>query len=296
MKLPNFIIIGVQKAGTTSIYNYLKQHPQVYMSSVKETNFFERDWQDVRSQKGERPRGRIDTFEKYTQLFNGVTHEIAIGEASPNYLFHHQESAPRIKKYLPQVKLIAILRNPVERAYSDYLMHMRDAIGKPRSLAEQVKSSPESSFTLLKGRYHNQLKHYFDEFGPDTVKVYLYHELCENAVKLMQDMYCFIGVDGTFSPNTATKAQVAKIPKNKMLNTLIKTKNPVRSFAASALRLFFPEAVRRKLRSGIIEINLQDKESAPLSSSDRQLLLDYYHEDILKLQDLLQRDLSVWLN
>ncbi|MEQ8956354.1 MAG: sulfotransferase, partial [Coleofasciculus sp. C2-GNP5-27] len=77
MKLPTFLIIGVQKAGTTSIYNYLKQHPQIYMSPVKETNFLEKNWEELETQR----KAKIDTFEKYCQLFEGVTDEIAIGEA-----------------------------------------------------------------------------------------------------------------------------------------------------------------------------------------------------------------------
>ena len=164
MILPNFLIVGVQKAGTTSIYNYLQEHPQVYMSLVKETNFLEKDWENMPPEQ--QNKNGIVTLEKYSELFADVKDEIAIGEASPNYLFHYESSAARIKKYVPDAKLIVVLRNPVERAYSDYLMHIRDAIGY-RSLSEQIKHSSHKSFILRKGFYYVPLKYYFAQFGQE---------------------------------------------------------------------------------------------------------------------------------
>ncbi|HHP7231872.1 MAG TPA: sulfotransferase, partial [Xenococcaceae cyanobacterium] len=154
MKLPTFLIVGVQKAGTTSIYNYLQEHPQVYMSPVKETNFLERDWEKTLAENSQL-KNRIATFEDYCQLFTAVKDEIAIGEASPNYIFHYESSASRIQKYTPDAQLIVVLRNPTERAYSDYLMHLRDAISpvKVKPLGEQIKNSSAKSFILRKGFY-----------------------------------------------------------------------------------------------------------------------------------------------
>jgi Sulfotransferase family len=297
MKLPNFLGIGVEKAGTTSIYNYLKQHPQVYMSPVKETNFLERDWENVDDETKRRKKDRIDTFEKYCQLFNNVTDEIAIGEISPNYLFHHQSSSERILRYVPQAKLIAILRDPADRAYSDHLMHVRDAIGQNvRSLSEQIESRSQQSFTIRKGFYYEPLKYFFDKFGADQIRVYLYDDLCKDAIALIQDMYQFIGVDNTFVPDVTVRNQVAQVPKVNTLNTLLKRQNPVRSIAASVLRLVLPLSVRQTIRSSLINLNSQDKSKVSFSPEDRSKLIALYREDILKLQDLLQRDLSSWMN
>jgi hypothetical protein len=297
MKLPNFLGIGVEKAGTTSIYNYLKQHPQVYMSPVKETNFLERDWEHVDDETKRRKKDRIDTFEKYSQLFNKVTDEIAIGEISPNYLFHYQSSSERILRYVPQAKLIAILRDPADRAYSDYLMHVRDAIGQNvRSLSEQIESRSQQSFTIRKGFYYEPLKYFFDKFGADQIRVYLYDDLCQDAIALIQDMYQFIEVDNTFVPDVTIRNQVAQVPKVNTLNTLLKRQNPVRSVAASVLRLVLPLSARQTIRSALINLNSQDKNQMSFSPEDRSKLIELYREDILKLQDLLQRDLSSWLN
>lgn len=293
MKLPNFLIVGVQKAGTTSIYNYLKQHPQVYMSPVKETSFLERDWEQFSEIVQKNPK-LIATFEQYCQLFEDVKNEIAIGEASPNYLFHYESSAQLIQRYVPDAKLIAILRNPSERAYSDYLMHIREGIGN-RSLSEQIKFSADKSFLIRKGFYYTPIKHYLDKFGRDKLQVYLYDDLCKSPVEFMQNFYRFIGVDDKFNPDISFKAQVAQVPKNELVNDILRKKNPLRSSVASILKVVLPVNVRQNIRSQLININSKGKEEVTFSEADRKGLINIYREDILKLQDLIQKDLSSWL-
>ncbi|MBS0018680.1 MAG: sulfotransferase [Arthrospira sp. SH-MAG29] len=292
-KLPNFLIIGVEKSGTTSIYNYLNQHPEVYMSPVKETNFLEREW----SLDDNRKPSRIDTLEKYTDLFKSVTNEKAIGEVSPNYLFKYKTSIPKIDKILPNTKLIAILRNPVDRAYSDYLMHIRDVIGGKNvpSLSAQATKNPITSFTIKKGFYVEPLMAFFEKFGRENIKVYWYDDLQESPVAFMQDIYEFIGVDKTFIPDTSRRAQQAAVPKNQTVNSVLRTQNPVRKTVASILRLFLPEATRQKIRDRLLSANYQGKSALPLTEEERQLLQNLYREDILKLQELLDKDLSHWL-
>lgn len=294
MKLPTFLIIGVQKAGTTSIYGHLNQHPQVYMSPVKEVGFLERDWQRA-YQEGVTPKpSRIDTLEKYHRLFEGATDEIAMGEVSPNYLFHHQESVDLVHTHLPTATLIAVLRNPTDRAYSDYLMHVRDATGQPLSLAEQVRQKPDTSFTLRKGLYFEGIQHFMEVFGRDRIRVYLYDDLSRDTLAFMQRLYRDIGVDDQFTPDTAKRQQRTEVPKNQTLNTLIKTQNPIRSGVSSVLRVVLPQTVRQNLRSRLISLN-QSQSKPVMPEADRALLQDYYRENILKLQDLIQQDLSHWL-
>ncbi len=297
MVLPNFLIFGVQKAGTTSIYSYLQQHPQVFMSPRKETEFLGRATQERTDEPQLTPGGRqqIVTIEDYQALFEGVTTEIAIGEASPNYLFLHERAVPAIEKYVPEAKLIAVLRNPVERAYSDYLMHVRQVVGNQKTLAQQVETSGESSFTLLKGRYFAGVKHFLETFGPQQVKLFLYDQMKEDAAALMADLYGFIGVDPGFAVDVGQRQQAAEVPKNQSINQLLRTNNPVRSAVGTLLKAVMPEEKRQRLRSRLISANSAGKEALPLSEPDRQLLKAYYREDILRLQDLINRDLSAWL-
>ena len=292
MKLPTFLIVGVQKAGTTSIYHYLQKHPQVYMSPIKETNFLEKDWSTI--EKAHTNKNGILTIEDYGKLFDGVSNEIAIGEASPNYLFHYQSSAARIQQYVPDAKLIAILRNPVERAYSDYLMHIRDAINY-RSLAEQIEHSAHQSFILRKGFYYTQIKYYLDRFGAEQFQVFLYDKLCQDSDKFMQSIFRYIGVDETFNVDTSQKVQTAKIPKNKAINNLLQQDNLLRNLVANTLKTLMPLEARQKLRGRLIDFNSKSKKDAPLEAETRQKLVELYRQDIIKLQDLIQQDLSAWL-
>ncbi|MEM9267179.1 MAG: sulfotransferase [Cyanobacteria bacterium P01_F01_bin.13] len=295
-RTPTFLIIGVQKSGTTSIYSYLKQHPQVYMSPVKETNFFERDWTTAAADVLRRKRDNIITWEDYQQLFAAATEQhLALGEVSPNYMFHYQFAAKHIQTRLPDVKLLAVLRNPVQRAFSDYLMHMRDAVvGKQTPLAEQVRSRGDASYVLLKGKYYEPLKHFIDRFGRSRVDVFLYDDLRQDSQAFMQNLYRSIGVDSDFVVDTSKKLQVAKVPKNQTMNRLLKTQNPIRTVATGIMQLV-PSTVRHQLRDRLIALNSQEKNQVKFTEEDQILLQQYYREDILKLQDLLQRDLSVWL-
>ncbi|MEB3212707.1 MAG: sulfotransferase [Leptolyngbyaceae bacterium] len=297
MTLPTFLGIGVEKSGTTSIYHYLKQHPEIFMSPIKETNFLEQEWGEDVVQAHRDLAKRVDTLEKYQHLFETAGNAKAIGEISPNYLFHYQSSSKRIQRYVPHAKMIAILRDPVERAFSDYLMHLRDVIngGHPTPLADQVRYKSQTSFTIRKGLYYAPLKFFINTFGAGQIKVCLYEDLCCAPVELMQDIYRFLGVNDLFVPNVSQKAQVAQVPKSTAVNRLLRTKNPLRSGAASALKLLVPPSARQRIRAQLIHMNSQTKESVTLSVEERSLLADFYRDDVQKLQELIQRDLSGWL-
>ena len=296
-RLPTFVIVGVQKAATSSIYTYLSQHPQIYTSSLKEPNFLERDWQQYYEAGGAHKASRIDTFEKYAHLFSGVTDEIAIGEASANCLFHHATSVPQIQRYVPDAQIVIALRHPAERAHSDYLMHLRDAIngGPRRSLSEQIREHSEKSFIIRKGFYAEGVSHFMDAFGRDRVKVILYDDFCRNPQESMADLYQFLGVDPTFTPDMSRRSQTARVPKNRQINALLQRKNPLRSAVTAGLKLLMPETARARLRQRLIQMNSQDKSTLPLTPEDRQALIALYRDDVLQLQTLLQRDLSNWL-
>ncbi|MEM9452492.1 MAG: sulfotransferase [Cyanobacteria bacterium P01_E01_bin.6] len=297
MMLPTFLGIGVEKSGTTSVYHYLKQHPDVFMSPIKETNFLEQDWGNGVIQSHRASHKRIDTFEKYNNLFKNAGAAKAVGEISPNYLFHYQSSSKRIQQYVPNAKMIAILRDPVERAFSDYLMHLRDVInrGQNSTLADQARYKADQSFTIRKGFYYEPLKFFIDTFGEESIRIFLYDDLCQNPVKMMQEIYRFIGVSDTFVPDVSQKSQVAQIPKSNTVNALLRTQNPFRSSIASALKMFFPESVRQRIRTMLIAMNSQPKDSVALSLEERALLSNLYRDDIQKLEALIQRDLSHWL-
>jgi hypothetical protein len=143
-RLPSFLVVGAAKSGTTALHEYLRQHPQIFMSPIKETNFFALD--GTRPSFGG-PRAEILNndaiwrFEDYARLFSGVTDERAIGEVCPRYLFT-AGTACRIKRRLPEVRIVAVLRNPADRAFSGFSMYRRDGLEPAATLAEAITDEP----------------------------------------------------------------------------------------------------------------------------------------------------------
>lgn len=299
MLMPNFLIIGAAKAGTTALYYYLKQHPQIYMSPVKETNFFALEGEKL-DFRGPGDREAINSFsitdlESYLLQFQGVSNEIAIGEASPLYLYS-PKAPERIKFYIPNAKLIAILRNPVERAYASFLHLIRDGREFFTDFAQALqeeKARIQNNWEHIwhyeqMGFYYTQLKRYYDIFRHSQIKVYLYEDFKTRPVSVLQDIFRFLGVDDTFSPDMYIRPNVSGIPKNKVMHTFLTKPNPIKTI----LKPFFPARLRQRIVTSLKNRNLVKPE---LSPEIRKQLLQVYREDIMKLQDLIQRDLSKWL-
>jgi sulfotransferase family protein len=278
MTLPTFIVIGVAKAGTTSLYRYFDQHPDVFMYAEKGTNYFgyedARDWKWA--DEGEPPllrHFRVETFEEYEAAFAGSSGKTAVGEVSPQYF------------RLPDVQVIVSLRNPAERAFSGYLMRIRR--GEPvKSPSEDL--SADSSH-VREGFYYRRMKRYFDAFPKDQIKVMLFDDFRRDPAQVMTELFTFVGVDSGFQPDTQPRHNPANVPRSRLLNRLLYQPAMIRT--AKALVPARLHASAKRVR----EVNLE--EPPKMSPELRSRLLDLYREDILKLEDLVQKDLtSAWLN
>ena len=207
MSLPNFLVIGAAKAGTTSLYYYLKQHPEIFLPFQKELKFF--------AFEGETFGNAINNIEDYKEQFRDTKAETAIGEISPVYLCLASKSAPKIKHYLPDVKLIAILRNPVERAYSHFLFRASKSLNaeplqdfKQAIMEEERRLKEGYSYHFMyknTGYYYQHLKHYFDLFPKEQIKIYLYEDFTQNTNLVLQDIFRFLNVNDNFLPDTSVK-------------------------------------------------------------------------------------------
>ena len=287
MTLPTFIVIGVAKAGTTSIYRYLDQHPDVFMCPEKGTNFF--GYEDARAwswdDEGDPPLLRhfkVTTLEEYEAVFDGVTGEQAVGEVSPQY-FRCPNAASRIRECIPQVKLVASLRNPADRAFSGFLMRTRrgEAVGDPH-----VELTPQSSH-VKEGFYYTRMKRYFDAFDKEQIKTYLFEEFKRSPADLVRDLCGFLDVNTGFVPDTTVQHNPANIPKNAALNRVLYHPRVIRG-VKSVLPARLQAAAKRLRRRNL--------SPAPTFPADlRSQLLDLYREDILRLEELIDRDLSSWL-
>lgn len=294
MVMPNFLIIGAAKAGTTSLAHYLQQHPQIYMSPRKEPKFFafENEAVDPRDPANARSITDLSTYRK---LFDQVKDEIVIGEVSPIYITS-PKAPERIRHHIPDAKLLAVLRNPVDRAYSHFV-HMVQKEVEPLTDFMQALDQPAHEINgfirqrpyIDFGFYTVQLQRYFALFPPAQIKVCLYDDLQQHPIEFLQDIFRFLQVDADFTPTNLFKYNVSGIPKNRTLNRwLTDRSNPLRAFVKSLVPLGVRQALLKKFqRQNYVQVTM------PIAA--RQRLTELYREDILKLQDLIDRDLSIWL-
>jgi len=295
---PNFLIIGACKAGTTSLHHYLAQHPQIFMSPLKEPKFFayETTPLDVAG-PGDRAANRrvVTDVDAYRRLFDGVGEESAVGEASCVYLY--SESAPeRIAHHIPDARLIAVLRDPVERAYSAYLHLVR--MGRERlGFMEALDAEPErtrrgwNTFWHLRagGFYARQLQRYLEHFDRSRLRIHLYDDLQSDETGVLCDIFDCLGVDGSFRPATGQRYQVSGVPWSRGLHTYLTTPRRMKSWVKPVL----PRSLREYLERNIERIAL--RRPPPLPSGARALLVDGYRDDIRELERIIDRDLSAWI-
>ena len=306
MVLPNFFIIGAQKAGTTSLYHYLNQHPQIYMSPIKEPFFFDHEISSngevVQQEFGGRQQPpRFINIEEYRALFRGAKDEKAIGEASPLYIYA-PGTPERIKKYVPEARSIALLRNPADRAYSAFLHAVRIGVEPLTDFAQALREEENrirNSWHYVfhyrnRGLYHAQLKRYYEVFGRERVGVWLYEDLRDDPASVTQDVFRFLEVDDAFVPDISSKYNPAGVPESEAARTMMRVTDTAVGILSKVLpptsRIFpFVSKTRQAVQKTILT------EPPPIDPKIRTELIKGYREDILKLQELIGRDLSMWL-
>ena len=292
MTMPNFLIIGAMKSGTTALYYYCEQHPQIYMSPVKEPNFFCSGGQESWASES------VTRIESYKYLFKGVSDEKAAGEASHCYLYEPQ-AVTRIQQHLPDAKLVAILRNPVDRAYSHFLHMVRNGTEPLTDFAQALREEETGAYQnrsiqdyVGRGRYYAQLKRYFDAFDRKQLRVYLYEDLTDAPIDTLQDTFRFLGVDGSFIPDVSLRRNVSGHPKCKTLDKVLSRP----SFVKDALKVYLPARLRWRLSKAFDNLKTRNLVGPPAVQPEiRRQLVEVYREDIARVQELIQRDLSGWL-
>ena len=303
--MPNFLIVGAAKSGTTSLYYYLKQHPEIFMPHIKEPLFFcfydIPDYEFANVIYPNDPDEYIRDFQSYADLFLTQARPKAVGEASAGYLFYYKKTIQNIRNLLPDwenIKIIIILRNPIEACFSHYSMYqMRgDEIRTFEESLEkenEVLSAGKGLDTLVHFQrffYYSQVKAYLESFN--HVKIYLYDDLKHNSLDLIRDMYEFLEVDSSFSPYVSSRYNVSGKPRSMFIHRLLNEQNPLRSMAIKFLSIFLPEERIAGISSTIKERNLKKTYIKPGTCD---YLTKFYHDDIIKLQKMIKRDLSNWL-
>ena len=283
------------KAATTSLYTYLKQHPDVFMSSIKEPKFFNNFNKDSEFKIQGKGLVKIKTLEQYQNLFQEAINEIAIGEASPSYIFD-ENCHILIKKILPRVKIIAILRQPVDRAYSNFLHAKRADKEKDTDFEkafteenEMLRKGIKTHYYLEKGFYYKQLKRYYDVFPTEQIKIILFEDMIKSPEKITREIFEFLNIDSSFTPNTSKKANVSGVPKGTLGWIVMKLRK----------NNLMPDIEFSKiLPKFIVNLILNTIYSKPKKISNKlikKLTKQYYIKDIRKLEKLINRDLSIWM-
>ncbi len=295
--MPTFVIIGAARSGTTALYTYLRQHPQIFMSPIKETNFFCFEGQplDYRGPGNDYVNNSIHALSDYEALFAGAPPEAARGEASPLYLYVEQ-TASRIRHHVPEAKLVAILRNPVEQAFSHFLYAKKQTIEPLDDFEQALEAEPErarehwqplfqySTFPL----YGLQLRRYFDLFPREQLSIHLYEDFEADPRSVLADIHAFIGVDPGFVPDLDYRPNAGGVPRSSFLQNAVMKPHLLNR----VLGRLVPEDLKSRIRNAISDRNIERPE---VSAAARERLLSVLRPDILELQDLIGRDLSAWL-
>jgi hypothetical protein len=299
-KLPDFLIIGAAKAGTTALYRALSRHPRIFCCPEKEPRFF--------AYAGATPRfpctggaayaAKIVVNEAaYCRLFADSTPGMVAGEASTIYL--SSDSAPEAAfRYAPQARLVVILRHPVARAYSHWLQ-MRHEGFEPLADFEAAWEAEEGRMALgyrpswqyrTRGFYGRYLERWLQYFPREQLLVLFYEDWKQRPVETLGRVFNHLGVGPLTSPHITMENRTSRQPRWPWLHHRMVDNNALRHWAQQRLPLSVRDAITRIVTS----INL--KAGPELLPDLRARLAVIFHEDIHRIEKLTQRDLSEWMS
>ena len=296
--LPTFFIVGAAKSGTTALAAFLDQHPDVYLSRPKEPAYFVPD--DVRRHAGPGDAARVPYTATdgaaYRALFAGRS-ERALGEATTSYLAL-PGCAEAIRSRVPHARILAVLRDPVERAHSAFVHLRREGREPGDDLREAVRREPErvaAGYEPLwhyvgAGRYAEQLERYLAVFPAEQVHVLLHDDLLADPVATVRRCYAHLGVDDGFAPRTDERFNAGGAPRSRRVMRLLhEPPAPVRRVAR---RIVPSQRLRTRTFLSLYRANLAAPET--LDAALRRELLPRFHDDLERLEVLLGRDLDAW--
>ena len=295
MKTPDFFIVGAPKCGTTAMYDYLKQHPEVFMPEAKEPHFFGSDLFSplyIRDEK------------EYLSLFSRARNEKRVGEASTWYLYS-KRAAMEIKQFNSSASIIIMLRNPVDMIYS---MHSQllyyghedivdfEAALEAEDDRKQGLRLPDSSF-LVESLYYReaikyteQVQRYLDVFGWDKVLIIIFDDFKNDTTQVYQEACEFLGVDPQFEPEIRP-INPNKIARNKTFRNFLTNPSPVTRVLA---RILMPLAMRRTFAGTLMRLNTEYKPRPAMPLQLRHRLQAEFAPEVEQLSKLLGRDLTHW--
>jgi hypothetical protein len=297
MRLPNFVVIGAPKCGTTSLHHYLSQHPDVYVPKRKELHYFSYP-HIARFSAGPGDANILNHFcatrQSYENHYENAGKEAAIGDISPSYLYYAEVSG-RIKMELGNPKIVIVLRDPIDKAFSQYMHLVRDnreTLSFYDALMAEKRHERDGWTPLWRysesSLYAAKLKIYLDEFGEDRVKILLFTEFIRNPHGVMSELFRFLDVDSEFRPDTSKVLNKSGFPKSRLMADFLSKPNSVTALA----KKLFPESVSSSIRSALVDLNTGAK--GHIDDKSRQYLREFFAADVSEVERLLGKKMG-WL-
>ena len=303
IKQPNFFIVGAPKSGTTAMYHFLRQHPEIFMPPEKELRFFCKDLYEKFPHL--RHFYRPTNLKEYLSFFKGVQNEKRIGEATPIYLM--SKLAPlEIKRFCPKAKILIMLRNPIEVLYSAYYQALYDGteIIEDFEIAIKVDQKYRQNLAKKKDRYFvdcnyyeelvkfsEQIQRYFDVFGKENVHIIIFDDFKKDIHNIYRQTLTFLEVNPNFYPEFQV-INPSKQVKIKWIRDFFINHPYLKDF----FKPLIPKRFRTKLKKGITKLNTKTISRPPMPHSVKKFLQKKLKPEIDKLSNLLNRDLSSWYN
>ncbi|PLX81802.1 MAG: hypothetical protein C0617_15810 [Desulfuromonas sp.] len=295
--LPNFLIIGVPKAGTTSLDHYLRQHPQIFLPQKKELHYFSYRFLKE-SLAGPGDLGSLQsvcsTFREYENCFCNAGEVSAIGEISPSY-FYFREVAHEMRKRLGNIKVVISLRDPLKRAYSNYMHLVRDdreTLSFYNALCEeeQRKAKGWSDFWRYSEHslYSQNLRFFMDVFGPENVKVVIFEEMVRDTEGSLRDLFKFLGVDDSVSVQSGKVLNRSGTLRFRFVKNVIYEDSPLKKLFKKVV----PKELRTSLKCYLENLNLIPAEDIEIDAVN--LLASRFESDRASLEELLGRKIDCW--
>lgn len=301
---PDFLIIGAGKSGTTSLDKYLNQHPDIFMSPVKEPNFFAYELtkeSDLKDHPDELKhfKGSITSIDLYKNLFKDASDSQLKGETSNTYLYG-KDAPYRIKYHIPDIKLIAILRQPAERLYSRYLHLYRDNRLPTRSFLDcKDKNSIwwKRNDLINEGFYCKHLKRYYDLFPHENIKILLYDDIKKDLSGMIKEIFTFLNVDNTYKCDFSVRYNESGIIKNRVLNNIIGANGYVQNSLKKISPIIYNKMLNNSSAQRVLnEIRSKNMDKPTMDPNIKNFLNEeVYREDILCLKSLTNLNIDSWL-
>ena len=283
---PNFFIVGAPKAGTTSLYRYLQQHPQIYFPEKKEPHYF--SYTIIPDDHFRKP---IRDKKKYLKLFENAKDEKIIGESSTSYLAD-PKAADLIHEVSPNARILISLRDPVERIFSTYLM-LKRLYKIKSSFNEQIQKEYNqnefsvSDLKLKRGLYSKHVKRYFDIFDSKQIKIIIFEEWIKNPKSIVEEILKFLDLKILLGDFEEKIYNPFVISRGRLL-TKIRTNDHL----SKVTKRILPQPTRTFLRNNFF---IKDGVKPKMEKEERDFLINFYRDDVNKLQTLLGRKLP-WVN